>query len=80
MVLDNNPKNACVFSNIEMWFEGEKYFSKLSVIKSKFLSTLFEESLDFLFSFYKNDIMQLLYDEAVKEFAAKHVKTYYSKY
>lgn len=60
-----------------MWFEGEKNFSKLSAIQSKFLSTLFEERLDFLFSFYKNDI-QLLYREAIKEFAAKHVKIYYS--
>lgn len=44
------------------------------MIQSKFLSTLLEERLDFLYSFYKNNVIQLLYEEVIKESAAKHIK------
>lgn len=44
------------------------------MIQSKFLSTLLEERLDFLYPFYKNNVIQLLYEEVIKEFAAKHIK------
>jgi len=52
--------------------EAERNFSKLSVIKNKFRSTMLVERLNYLSVFSaENDIIKSSYEEAIKEYAAK---------
>jgi len=57
--------------------EAERNFSELLVIKNKFLSTVLEERLNYL-SVLSREItitQLLLYDEAIKGYAAKTFRT-----
>ena len=49
--------------------EAERNFSKLSITKNKFWSTMLEERLSV--PFIENDIIKLSCEEAIREYAAK---------
>ena len=68
---DNNPKNLHNIANKEFLSDG--IFSKPSVIKSQFRSTMLEERLNYLsiVSVENNSKNPLLYEEAITECADK---------
>lgn len=73
-IFDNNSKNLCDITNSELW-SWKNLFSIISN-KNKFCWTMLEERLNYLSVLCResNITQSLLYDEAIKEYAAKKIR------